>query len=411
MKSSLRVFLIAPHMSRTATGEGFVAFKWAEALSERVRLTVASLQSPKHEDLQKQLPKAEVITWAEPKLFKSTPRFRAMFKPEWFFFSWKVQGFLKDNTARFDISHQIMPQAMRYASPLRKYPTPYVIGPLGGSLTTPKAFILEAEKASWFTKLRELDRFRLKYDPGLRKSYSGAALILGVAPYIRTILSDIDLNRYENVLELGIDEIVPVQQKSANKPADQINLLHVGRGVRTKGLREVIRALAHLSDMPGVTLTSAGTGAEIENCRKEAEALGVADRVRFLGLIPRSQVETLYAEADIFVFPSFREPAGNVIYEAMRWGLPVIAAARGGPDWIVDENTGIKIAVNDPTQMARDVAGAIRTLALDTDLRNRLGAGARDKLRREGLWSIKADRLVEEYHETIKLMPIKGNPL
>ena len=66
---------------------------------------------------------------------------------------------------------------------------------------------------------------------------------------------------------------------------------------------------------------------------------------------------------DVFCFPSFREPAGNVLYEAMRHGLPIITADRGGPAWIVDASVGIKIPVTNPGDFATDIAAALRKLS------------------------------------------------
>ncbi|KEO51627.1 glycosyltransferase family 4 protein [Thioclava pacifica] len=395
----LRVLMIAPQVSREATGEAFVAFKWAQALSSRVELTVACLDSPGHTPLNEQLPQARVISWPAPRLFDRAPRLRAMLKPEWPFFSAKLRRWLRDHSSEFDIAHQIMPQAMRYATPLRGQTLPYVIGPLGGALSTPPGFKAEMGKAKWYTRLRALDHLRLRLDPALRASYSEAALVLGVAPYIHDHLSPIHLRDYENVLELGIEEAAAPSAPSAD---GKIRLLHVGRGVRTKGLRDVIRALGILKERTNLYFESAGDGEEIAICRAEADRLGVGDRCTFHGLIPREQVETLYARADIFVFPSWREPAGNVLYEAMRWGLPVIAAARGGPDGIVEEGvTGLKCAVSTPEALARDVADAIERLVDDPALRMRLGAGGKEKVLREGLWTVKAEGLVRLYERAL----------
>jgi glycosyltransferase involved in cell wall biosynthesis len=173
----------------------------------------------------------------------------------------------------------------------------------------------------------------------------------------------------------------------------------VGRAVRTKGLRDVVRALSVLHDMPGVTLTSAGAGEELDICRAEAARLGVADRVTFLGRIPRGAVEAQYASHDVFCFPSFREPAGGVLYEAMRHGLPVVTADRGGPGWIVDASSGIRLKVTDPVTYPRDIAKALRRLAQDPGLVRHLGAGARDAVLREGLWGAKAQRMANLYRE------------
>ena len=118
----------------------------------------------------------------------------------------------------------------------------------------------------------------------------------------------------------------------------------------------MVRAMAHLADLPGVTLTSAGDGEDLAACRAEAERLGLAGRVGFLGQVPRAEVDRLYARADVFAFPSFREPMGGVVFEALHWGLPVITAARGGPDFIVDDSCGIRVPVTDPVRYPRDIA-------------------------------------------------------
>ncbi|SDJ79335.1 glycosyltransferase [Aliiruegeria lutimaris] len=396
----MHVLLIAPNIDGTDVGEAFVAFKWAEALADRVALTVLSFERPGRTPLAAQLPKAEVITWPEPAIARVHERFNAMAKPAWPAFCRRVRGFLKSalgDGRHFDIAHQLMPQAARYPSPLRHFDSPYVIGPLGGALDTPESFRGEAGSAPLFTRLRGLDAWRFRNDPWLRASYSGAAAVLGVAPYVCEILAEVPLQRFEPVLELGIDGLAPEVGRSATPGA--LKLLHVGRGVRTKGLRDAVRAMAHLKDLPGVTLTSAGAGEEIDLCRAEAERLGVADRVSFRGRIPREEVEALYMSHDVFCFPSFREPAGGVLYEAMRWGLPVITAARGGPDWIVDETCGVRLPVTEPERYARDIAESIRHLAEDCALRLRQGQGARQKVLREGLWSAKAERLVALYRE------------
>ena len=85
----------------------------------------------------------------------------------------------------------------------------------------------------------------------------------------------------------------------------------------------------------------------------------------------------------------------------MRNGLPVVTADRGGPAWIIDASSGIRIPVTEPESFARDIAGAMLKLAQDPALRQALGEGARAKLEREGLWPIKAAALVDLYKDII----------
>lgn len=274
---------------------------------------------------------------------------------------------------------------------------PYVIGPLGGALKTPDAFRNEGRAAAWYTRLRGIDAWRFRHDPWLRASYSEAELVIGVAPYMQDVLGDIAIKRFVPMLEIGIEDLAPLPPSTPRNDGT-FRLLHVGRGVRTKGLRDVIRAMGLLKDdVPGLRLVSAGTGEDLEACRAEVHELGIADRVDFVGHIDRDAVEALYQEADVFAFPSYREPAGNVLYEAMRWGLPIIGAARGGPDWIIDEKTGIRVDVTEPQTFARDIAEAIRTLANDPERARAMGAAARDKLERTARWPTKAAALVTEY--------------
>ena len=396
----MKILLIAPNVDATDVGEAFVAFKWVEALSAITDVTLLCFHREGRPDPALQLPRARVVTWPEPAWAQRNERLNAMLKPAWPVFERKVRLWLAAALARgerFDVAHQLMPQAARYASPLRHFAVPYIIGPLGGALDTPDAFRGEVSGAPLFTRLRAVDAFRFRHDPWLRASYTQAACVLGVAPYVAEVLRDIPLRRFEPMLELGTDDIAPWVEHSP-KPG-RLRLLHVGRAVRTKGLRDAVRALAHLADFPGITLTSAGTGEEFAAAKAEAARLGVADRVTLLGRVPRAEVERLYATHDVFCFPSFREPAGNVLYEAMRHGLPVVTADRGGPAWIVDDTCGIRVPVTDPDRFPRDIAAAIRRIALSPDLARALGQGARDKLAREGLWPTKAARLVTLYQE------------
>ena len=395
----MKTLLLAPNMDGTDVGKSFMAFKWAQALASRVDLTVLSFQRPGRRPLADQLPDARVVTWDEPAFLLRHERLNAMLKPGYPIYAAHARRWIAAALARgenFDIAHQITPLAVRYSTPLRRFHIPYIVGPVGGALDTPESFRAEAGSAPFFTRLRALDRLRLRYDPWLRRSYSKAGLILGVAPYVQEILHPVKLARFEPMLELGIDEMAAMRAPR-DVPPGQLQLLHVGRGVRTKGLRDAVRALGHLKDLPGVTLTSAGGGEEIDICRAEAERLGLAGHVRFLGQVSRQEVEALYPSHDVFLFPSFREPTGGVLYEAMRWGLPVVTARRGGPEWIIDDASGFRLPVTDPKTYAADIAAAVRQLALDPALRQRLGEGARAKVAREGLWREKAAHLVELY--------------
>jgi glycosyltransferase involved in cell wall biosynthesis len=142
-----------------------------------------------------------------------------------------------------------------------------------------------------------------------------------------------------------------------------------------KGHRPHLEALARLGDRPRWTCWMAG-GAQrpheqrhLEEMRGLAERLGIGGRVRWLG--ERADVPRLLAAADLLCQPNLGpEPFGITYVEAMYAGLPVVAAALGGALETVTADTGLLVPAGDASMLA----GALRTLAADPELRRRLGA-------------------------------------
>ena len=403
MKQKIRVLAIAPYCDGLDVGEAWCAHQWVQNLSRQADVTLLTLKRRGHTPASEQLPNVKVVEWDEPGATVRFERINSMLKPGYLAFYIRSRKWISAALAKgqkFDIAHQFTPIALRYPSPLTGFSIPYVIGPLGGSLDTPPDFMKECSSAAWYTQLRSLDQLRLRHDRILKNSYANAAALLGVAPYVGDLLSTVNPRRFEVISELGVDALAPEVKRDAS--SGKLRLLHVGRAVRTKGLRDAIRAIALLPEEYDVELVAAGRGEEIEHCRDEAEKLGVSDHVNFVGQIPRAEVEKLYASSDAFIFPSFREPSGSVVFEALRHGLPIITANRGGPGHVIDDSCGIKVSVHTPEQMAKDLAAAICQLADDPQLRLRLSEGAYRRIRKIGLWANKIDWLIGLYGELIE---------
>lgn len=188
-------------------------------------------------------------------------------------------------------------------------------------------------------------------------------------------------------------------QRACNLPSHCQKLLYVGRVVRTKGLRDVVRALSLLKDLPGITLDAVGGGEDLVPCQNLARELGVSHQIHFHGRIDRSAVEALYRQSDLFVFPSFREPSGNVIFEALSHGLPVITTDRGGPGFVVQPGCGLRIPAENPAQLAAAVAQGIRELAGDRDRLRTLSRGATTRAEEYALWPNKIESLLALYDD------------
>jgi glycosyltransferase involved in cell wall biosynthesis len=156
----------------------------------------------------------------------------------------------------------------------------------------------------------------------------------------------------------------PVDRAKLDTPADAPLLLGMGRLHEVKGHDVSLEALRRL---PDAYLWIAGAGPQEAKLKALAAAIGVADRVRFLGW--RTDASALYRTADVCVFPSRYEPLGNVVIQAWAHGLPVVAAASQGPSALIrDGEDGLLAPIDD----AEALAACVRRVLDDPDLGARM---------------------------------------
>jgi glycosyltransferase involved in cell wall biosynthesis len=247
--------------------------------------------------------------------------------------------------------------------------------------------------------LRHLDHFRLQWDPVLRSTFQGADCVLGIAEYVREHLTGLRLRRFEVMSETGLDTVPePINRAERSGP---VKLLFVGRLIRTKGVRDIIRAMHLVRDLL-VELDIVGEGPEREECERLISNLGLAGRICLHGWRTKAEVAQFYRQADVFVFPSYREPGGNVALEAMGFSLPLVVVDRGGPGSAVSSHCAIKLDATTPEALAVDIAEAIRRLATDAALRQKMGVAAYEHVRQTALWSAKLDRMDSIYADLMR---------
>jgi glycosyltransferase involved in cell wall biosynthesis len=147
----------------------------------------------------------------------------------------------------------------------------------------------------------------------------------------------------------------------------------VSRVSHEKGVHILIQAF---STLPGdVVLVIAGDGPNTDYCKRLVAALGLADRVYFLGL--RNDVENIYAAADLIAMPSLCDEAfGLSAVEAMAAGKPLVATNAGAmPEILADGECGELVPRNDETALAT----AISSLLANPARAKSLGEAARKR--------------------------------
>ena len=187
-------------------------------------------------------------------------------------------------------------------------------------------------------------------------------------------------------------------------PSQPIRCLAVARLIERKGLGDLIRALALLE--PGrFELEIVGGGPDEHVLRELAAQLGVEQDVRFLGALPRAEVAERYREADLFTLPSSAEAFGNVFAEALASGLPIVGSSTGGiPDLVEHGSNGLLVSPGD----VQALAGAIRYLATDPELRTEMAVRNRAKAEATLEWAQVTRRYLSIYEAIQHRVPARS---
>jgi glycosyltransferase involved in cell wall biosynthesis len=184
----------------------------------------------------------------------------------------------------------------------------------------------------------------------------------------------------------------------------------VSRLVERKGIGNAITALAQVPDCEllvagGPPQRSLPGDPEYRRFGALALEAGVAERVRFLGALPRSRVPALLRSADVVACVPWYEPFGMVAVEAMACGVPVLASAVGGQvDTVVDGVTGLHV----PPRRPDEIAKGLRTLLDRPSLRQAMGKMGAARARAYYGWDDVARATLAAYRRTLAQQTVPG---
>jgi glycosyltransferase involved in cell wall biosynthesis len=178
-----------------------------------------------------------------------------------------------------------------------------------------------------------------------------------------------------------------------------VRLLYVSLFGENKDLSTLLRALPQLNreGSQGFVLKTTANPhwKEVAQAVTRPEAIAllqspeIAQRVQFVGPLPRKETQRLYRDADLFVFPSWLESFGQPMAEAMAHGLPIVAADTPLNREICGESA-VYFRVRDPG----DLAEKVRNLWADEALRQNLIESGRARAANNFKWQDHAARLL-----------------
>jgi glycosyltransferase involved in cell wall biosynthesis len=277
---------------------------------------------------------------------------------------WRVRGLVQQllSQRHFDVVHHLTWGTLRFPCFLGGLGVPLVMGPLGGGESAPlRLYEGLPLKVRAFDYLRSISLLWVRVDPLATWGPKRAALVLCksaeslralpasvrqravVVPEIGSPPVDLSLRRAA-LAKAGANASAKAPGHGLTSEPKRFQLLFAGRLLGWKGVALALGATARLVQAGvDVSLHVAGAGPLAAYLAQQVVLLGLQERVHLLGAIPREELLALYAQADLFVFPSLHDSSGNVVLEALSRGLPVVCLDLGGPQLYVDTTCGVVV--------------------------------------------------------------------
>lgn len=403
--SRLRILALAPDANPDSISVALVCYRHAEALAQLHAVTLVGRAS-NEEALRRRHASFHAIetisnpwldrifNWTVRRIFKNNFHshvLTAFFYPFAIAFEWRVWRRMRkqiiegeiDVVLRLSPVTSVIPSIFPYL--LRKHRIPFVIGPINGGLPWPEGFSQIAKQKAWFDNLRKLNRLM----PFARSTYRRAAAIIAGSSQIYSEFSGF-YDKLFFIPENGISRSLCPDTARRSERNGKLELMFLGALIPCKACDLALRAMAPLLQGDLARFTVVGDGPERSRLEALTKALGIEDRVSFLGMLSHSESMQRLRAADVLVFPSLRDFGGGVVFEALAVGAVPLVVDFGGPGDTVRPEVGFKVALTNEDDVVLQMRRVLDEIVSDRRLLERLcGQGmsyARDNL----TWEAKA---------------------
>ncbi len=303
-------------------------------------------------------------------------------------------------TMNFELIHHVTFVKFWTPSFLSFLPIPFLWGPIGGGDTTPVVLRTELDfKSKLYEVGRHLALWIGEHDPFVWRTAARSRMGIATTKETAWRLRKLGVSNIKLYGEAGLEMSAIAQLTQSSKRSDSsFRFVTIGRLLGFKGVSLALRAFAQANLLHG-EYWIIGDGPDRRRLEKLVESLGIAERVKFFGEIPRSEALSKLSECNVLVHPSFHESGGWVCLEAMAAARPVICLDHSGPATQVTDKTGILISVNSTEQVLREMGEAMQRLAYAPFLCDQMGRAGRERVLQDYCWDSKVNVLNEFYHE------------
>jgi len=177
-----------------------------------------------------------------------------------------------------------------------------------------------------------------------------------------------------------------------------IVMVTIARLFMLKGHEYIIESAKQLSkQFDNAFWLFVGDGNLAESFKEQVRQLGLAEKIKFTGLLPPSQIPLVIQSSDILVHCSLREGLARTLPQAMLCGRPAVSFDVDGAKEVVNENTGRLIEPKSVEQLTKVCAELIE----DKDLRDKLGRAGRDFVKEKFAPETMVDTIEVVYHKLL----------
>ena len=180
---------------------------------------------------------------------------------------------------------------------------------------------------------------------------------------------------------------------------DSIVLVTIARLFMLKGHKYIIESAKHLSKrFEKCIWLFVGDGNLAEDFKQQVRQLGLAEKIKFTGLLPSGEIPLAIQSSDILVHCSLREGLARTLPQAMLCSKPAVSFDVDGAREFVNENTGRLIEPKNVEQLTKACAELIE----DKELRKKLGENGRESVKEKFAPETMVDTIETVYDKLLK---------
>jgi glycosyltransferase involved in cell wall biosynthesis len=391
MSRSLNIFV--PHCSDVLTdhlphGDGLIAHGFMTSLARRghhlhVAAERVELREPVHPNIT-----LYPITLRRPRGIRS--RLEYMFR---------VRSLMQElvRSHRFDLVHQLNPVFTGVSLSLIGSELPLVLGTYVARWPDdPDALTTHGRWGRIVARVRDLiagaqqrraDALVLTTPAAWNRLPDPAA----VRSRIHVIPHGLDTELFSPKLEWDSLESLEAEQRNPS-------ILFLANVVKRKGIFTLVEAFPSvIREFKNCKLRVAGGGSDLNVAKQRVAELGCADQVEFLGHKERVDAPELYRNCSVYCLPSYGEPYGTTVVEAMSCAKSLVVTDCGALPHLVHEQGGMRVPAGDPEALSRALVWLLR----HPDKRVEMGRYNRQLVESKMSWDSVAQQLEAIYDSVL----------